>query len=121
MPLTKNKKIKNQSTFHRNQLQPSLVVIPAICLNRLKIPFEELCKSLTPPDKDDTDVDSPNIMRRLLFCDFSEAKGEDRFYKEINDMNKVGNFTCIGRRPRRTYDGHLPLLPPPQHTLVILT
>ena len=67
-----------------------LVLVSAICLNRLKIPFEELCKSLTPPDKDDTDVDSPNIMRRLLFCDFSEAKSEDRFYKEINDMNKVG-------------------------------
>jgi len=58
-------------------------------MSRLKIPFDELCKSLTPPDKDDTDVDSPNSLRRLLFCDFSEAKSEDRFYKEINDINKV--------------------------------
>lgn len=58
-------------------------------MSRLKIPFEELCMSLTPPDKDDTDADSPNSLRRLLFCDFSEAKSEERFYKEINDINSV--------------------------------
>ena len=44
---------------------------------------------MAPPDKDDTDVNSPNSLRRLLFCDFSEAKSEDRFYKEINDIGKV--------------------------------
>ena len=77
------------------QKQPFKVkrlLVTDVCVSRLKIPFEELCKNLAPPDKDDTDVNSPNSIRRLLFCDFSEAKSEDRFYKEINDIGKVVNF-----------------------------
>jgi hypothetical protein len=65
-------------------------------LSRLRVNFEDLCKSLTPPDKDDTDVNSPNSLRRLLFCDFSDAKGEERFYKEINDFDKVIFPGCNG-------------------------
>ena len=54
-----------------------------ICDERLKIGFNKLCKRLKDKEKDEIDKDD---MRKLLFCDFSEQKTDDKFYREITDM-----------------------------------
>ncbi len=52
---------------------------------KLKIGLEDLCGRVKTEGK--TDIDK-NDLRKLLFCDFSDSKNEEKFYKEITDLGK---------------------------------
>ena len=60
--------------------------IRSICTDDLLIDFDELCKNCSTggaaPTVGEKDV------ARLLFCDFGDSKSEDKFYKEVADMDK---------------------------------
>ena len=55
-----------------------------ICTRQLQIDFDELCGHLSTSEDGSVSEDD---LRRLLMCDFSDPKNEDRFYKEIRDMD----------------------------------
>ena len=56
-----------------------------ICDERLKIGFSKLCARIKPKGKDEIGKED---LRKLMFCDFGEAKNEEKFYREITDINK---------------------------------
>lgn len=58
--------------------------VSEICNKKLKIAFSELCGRLKKPDSSDIDKED---MRRLIFCDFNDTKSEEKFYKEVTDMD----------------------------------
>ena len=60
-----------------------------ICKSKLKVDFNTLCKNIVPCGKK---VVLDKDLGKLLFCDFSETKNEDKFYKEVAD---VDNFRYI--------------------------
>jgi dynein heavy chain len=60
-----------------------------ICSAKLKTSFDDLCGRLMSTNK--TEVDEGDL-RRLQFCDFSDLKTDDKFYKEITDID---NFRSI--------------------------
>lgn len=60
--------------------------IKNICLQNLKIEFDELLERLR---KDDRKRVCENDMRQLLFCDFMEAKNDEKVYKEVEDMQSL--------------------------------
>ena len=58
--------------------------IREICKSRLKVEFNTLCKNVAAPDsKTVEDKD----LGKLLFCDFGETKNEDKFYKEVSNID----------------------------------
>ena len=69
--------------------------IRSICKQNLKISFDDLCKNCIPmevrknPDGSrSSDIVGQKDIARLLFCDFGDSKSEDKFYKEVTDMDK---------------------------------
>ena len=55
-----------------------------ICKSRLKVEFNALCKNVAQPNsKSVEDKD----LGKLLFCDFGETKNEDKFYKEVSNID----------------------------------
>ena len=59
-----------------------------ICKSRLKVEFNALCKNVAQPNsKSVEDKD----LGKLLFCDFGETKNEDKFYKEVSNID---SFRC---------------------------
>ena len=59
--------------------------VTEICDERLKIGFSKLCARIKPKDKENIDKED---MRKLLFCDFCDTKNDEKFYKEVTDINK---------------------------------
>ena len=58
--------------------------IRVICKSRLKVEFNTLCKNVAAAgDKNIEDKD----LGKLLFCDFGETKNEDKFYKEVSNID----------------------------------
>ena len=53
---------------------------------KLKISLKDLCSRIKPPEKKDIDL---NDLRKLIFCDFGDAKADEKFYKEITDIEKT--------------------------------
>ena len=58
--------------------------IREICKSRLKVEFNILCKNIAAP-KSKTVQDKD--LGKLLFCDFSETKNDDKFYKEVSNID----------------------------------
>ena len=52
---------------------------------KLKISLKDLCSRIKPANKNNIDK---NDLRKLLFCDFSDTKADERHYKEITDIDK---------------------------------
>ena len=59
--------------------------IREICKSRLKVEFNILCKNIAALGKNKTVQDKD--LGKLLFCDFSETKNEDKFYKEVSNID----------------------------------
>ena len=60
-----------------------------ICKAKLKVDFNTLCKNIVTEKKK---VAQDKDLGKLLFCDFCDTKNEDKFYKEVAD---VDNFRYI--------------------------
>ena len=89
--------------------------VRGICDSKLKITLNELFQHLAITDDDTTDPDKPPPMkevteydlRKLLFCDFSDPKNDDKFYKEITDVEEfrgvaealLDKYNTISRKP----------------------
>ena len=56
-----------------------------ICASRLKISLKNLCTRIQVDSKSEIDK---NDLRKLLFCDFSDTKNDEKFYKEVTDVGK---------------------------------
>lgn len=77
-----------------------------ICGDKLKIPFDELFEHFKKGGDEDKRVTEQDL-RQLLFCDFSDPKNDDKFYKEITDMcafRKVSEqlldkYNSVSRKP----------------------
>ncbi|XP_059098400.1 dynein axonemal heavy chain 7-like [Tigriopus californicus] len=69
-----------------------LTSVKSICMDKLKVPFDEICNRFaTSPDG----VVTENDLRKLLFCDFNEEKNDDRFYKEVTDINEFRKVAML--------------------------
>ena len=53
--------------------------------SKLTISLNDLCARIKNPDN--ADIDKGDL-RKLLFCDFSDTKADEKHYKEITDMDK---------------------------------
>ena len=63
-----------------------------ICKSRLKVEFNALCKNVAQPNsKSVEDKD----LGKLLFCDFGETKNEDKFYKEVSNIDSFRYWSKI--------------------------
>ena len=55
-----------------------------ICTSRLKVDFNALCKNVAAPAS--KTVENKDL-GKLLFCDFGETKNDDKFYKEVSNID----------------------------------
>ena len=55
-----------------------------ICKAKLKVEFNSLCKNVAEPK---SKVVEDKDLGKLLFCDFGETKNDDKFYKEISNID----------------------------------
>ena len=55
-----------------------------ICKAKLKVEFNSLCKNVAEPN---SKVVEDKDLGKLLFCDFGETKNDDKFYKEISNID----------------------------------
>ncbi len=62
-----------------------------ICNEQLQISFDQLCNNLSTSEEEE--VVTEQDLRRLLFCDFSDLKNEDRFYKEVDNIEEFRKVT----------------------------
>uniref|UniRef100_A0AAV2K0N3 EF-hand domain-containing protein n=1 Tax=Knipowitschia caucasica TaxID=637954 RepID=A0AAV2K0N3_KNICA len=65
-----------------------------VCATQLKSDFHRLFQHL---DQDQDGTVTEDDLRSLMFCDFSDAKGDDRSYREVFDLERL----------RQVAEGHL--------------
>jgi len=79
-----------------------------VCSRHLDVNFDALCKRLVAKESEkEAKAVTENDLRRLLFSDFCDPKNDDRFYKEvmdINDFRKVteallAKYNSVSRKP----------------------
>ena len=78
------------------------IAVKDICQNRLCISFQDLFSHLN------TGVEiTHEDLRKLIICDFSDPKSEDKFYKEVENMEQFRNvsesllakYNSVSRKP----------------------
>ncbi|KAM3608317.1 uncharacterized protein V6R79_023014 [Siganus canaliculatus] len=61
--------------------------LQVVCENHMEENFHKLFQHL---DQDQDGVVTEDDLRSLMFCDFHDPKGEDRTYREVHNLNQLG-------------------------------